>query len=173
MMQRAHSAAIRAHCLCFAGERHETARAVNDTRSVIAPSGIMMIPRRLECAANQETKSDGVRLFQKPTIENPISSMAPVKRPKLKTESTRIVLTPLVGCVRAIGPKSASAAAVVSYRRRLVHSDLRTNPDSYHPRLESFELTRRSSSLWGAPGDGRHKPPASAGPAGHPTAASK
>jgi hypothetical protein len=58
-----------------------------------------MTPRRLECDANQDTKSDGVRLFQKPTIETPISSMAPVRRPKVKTENTRIALTPLVGCV--------------------------------------------------------------------------
>ena len=58
-----------------------------------------MTPRRLECDANQETNSDGVKLFQKPTIEIPISSMAPVKRPKLKTKSTRIALTPLLGCV--------------------------------------------------------------------------
>src|SRR5262245_50594241 len=99
MTPRAHNAAIMAHCLCFERERHETATAANDSRSVIVPRGIMMTPRRLECDANQETKSDGVRLFQKPTIEIPISSMAPERRPKLNTESTRVTLTPLVGCV--------------------------------------------------------------------------
>ena len=58
-----------------------------------------MTPRRLECAANQEENSDGLRLFQKPTIEIPINSMAPVRRPKLKTQSTSTALTFRVGCV--------------------------------------------------------------------------
>ena len=96
MTQTAQSVPIMAHCLCFKRERHETAAAANDSRSVIVPRGTMITPRRLECDANQETKSDGVRLFQKPTIEIPISSMAPVRRPKLKTESTRIALMPFV-----------------------------------------------------------------------------
>src|SRR5262245_30921268 len=99
MTKRAQSAAITANCLCFEPERHETATAANDTSTVIEPRGIMMSPRRSECDANQETNSDGVRLFQKPTIEIPISSMAPARRPKLKTESTIIARTPLVGWV--------------------------------------------------------------------------